>query len=148
MLLTPVQIKPKLFESRQNSCFTQGGCASCLHACLLLQSYQYPNLSEVADCVSGQLCRDKECPFSGITKSGRVWRKVPENDARSGGLRMTGNNCCCLTEFLVKVNLAEKGHRCLSSNFFPTFKWSFAGHSLGYQMLKGTEALSHPPTTQ
>ena len=26
----------------------------------------------------------KECPFSGVTKSGRVWRKVPESEARSG----------------------------------------------------------------
>ena len=26
---------------------------------------------------------DKECPFSGVTKSGRVWRKLPESDARS-----------------------------------------------------------------
>ena len=24
-----------------------------------------------------------ECPFSGVTNSGRVWRKVPESDARS-----------------------------------------------------------------
>ena len=24
-----------------------------------------------------------ECPFSGVTSSGRVWRKVPESDARS-----------------------------------------------------------------
>ena len=24
-----------------------------------------------------------ECPFSGVTKSVRVWRKVPESDARS-----------------------------------------------------------------
>ena len=31
----------------------------------------------------GQLRGDKECPFSGVTKSGRVWRKVPESDARS-----------------------------------------------------------------
>ena len=50
---------------------------------LLLQSYQYPNLSEDADRVSGQQRGDKECPFSGVTKSGRVWRKVPESDARS-----------------------------------------------------------------
>ena len=28
---------------------------------------------------------DKECPFSGVTKSGRVWRKMPESDARSVG---------------------------------------------------------------
>ena len=38
------------------------------------QSYQYPNLSEGTDHVGGQLHGDKECPFSGVTKSGRVWR--------------------------------------------------------------------------
>ena len=31
------------------------------------------------------LCVGKECPFSGVTKSGRVWRKVPESDSRSVG---------------------------------------------------------------
>ena len=35
------------------------------------------------DHVAGQLRGDKECPFSGLTKSGRVWRKVPESDDRS-----------------------------------------------------------------
>ena len=97
MLLTPAQIKPKLFESSGNSFFsffffflsffTRGGCVSCLRACLgarlLLQSYQYLNLSEGADRVAGQLRGDKECPFCGVTKSGRVWRRVPESDARS-----------------------------------------------------------------
>ena len=43
---------------------------------------QYPNLSEGADRVGGQLRGNKECPFSGVIKSGRVWRKVPESDAR------------------------------------------------------------------
>ena len=52
---------------------------------MLLQSYQYPNLSEGADRVGGQLRGDKECPFSGVNKSGRVWRKVPESGARSVG---------------------------------------------------------------
>ena len=46
-------------------------------------SQKYPNLSEGTDRVGGQLRGDKECPFSGVTKSGRVWRKVPESDARS-----------------------------------------------------------------
>ena len=67
--------------------FTRGGCVSCLRGCLgarlLPQSYQYPNLSEGADRVSGQMGGDKEGPFSGVTKSGRVWRKMPESDARS-----------------------------------------------------------------
>ena len=40
-------------------------------------------LSEGADRVGGQLRGDKECPFTGVTKSGRFWRKVPESDARS-----------------------------------------------------------------
>ena len=35
--------------------------------------------SEGADRVGGQLRRNKECPFSGVTKSGSVWRKVPES---------------------------------------------------------------------
>ena len=67
--------------------FTRGGCASRLRACLgarlLPRSYQYRNLSEGADRIGGQLRGDKECPFSGVTKSGRVWRKVPESHARS-----------------------------------------------------------------
>ena len=55
----------------------------CLGARLLPQSYQYGNLLEAADRVAGQLRGDKECPFSDVTKSGRVWRKVPESGARS-----------------------------------------------------------------
>ena len=43
----------------------------------------------VADRVAGQLRGDKECPFSGVTKSGRVWRKVPESGARSVGSSMS-----------------------------------------------------------
>ena len=77
----------------RSSFFYPGGCASCLRACLgarlLRQSYQYPNLSEGADRVGGRLRRDKECPFSGVTKSGRVWTKVPESGARSVGRSMT-----------------------------------------------------------
>ena len=99
MLLTPVQIKPKSFEWRRNLFFlTQGGCISCLCACLgarlLPQSYQYPNLSEDADRVGGQLRGDKECPFSGVTKSGSVWRKVPESDAWS--VTLCDSVCVCV----------------------------------------------------
>ena len=70
--------------------FTRVGCALCLRACLFPQSYQYPNLSQGADRVGGQLRGDKECPFSGVTKSGRVWRRVPESDARSVDLALCG----------------------------------------------------------
>ena len=67
--------------------FNRCGCVSYLGACLgarlLPQFHQYSNLSEGADRVGGQKRGDKECPFSGVTKSGRVLRKVPESDARS-----------------------------------------------------------------
>ena len=56
------------------------------------QSYQYPNLSEGADRIGGQLRGDKEYPFSGVPKSGRVWRKVPESDARNV-IRTYPQNC-------------------------------------------------------
>ena len=54
-----------------------------LRACLGARLLPLTNLSEGADRVGGQLHGDKECPFSGVTKSGRVWRKVPESDAGS-----------------------------------------------------------------
>ena len=40
-------------------------------------------ISEGADRVGGQLRADKEGTFSGVNKSGRIWRKMPESDARS-----------------------------------------------------------------
>ena len=79
-MFTPAEIKPQSFESRRNSFFPPGVDASHVYvrawALLMLQS-------EGADRVAGQLRGDKECPFSGVTKSGRVWRKVPESGARS-----------------------------------------------------------------
>ena len=39
-------------------------------------SYQYPNLSGGADRVAKQLRGDKECSFSGVTKS--VWQSLEE----------------------------------------------------------------------
>ena len=40
---------------------------------------QYPNLSEGADRVGGQLRGGKECPFRDVTNSGRIWRKMPKS---------------------------------------------------------------------
>ena len=39
---------------------------------------QVPDLSEGAESVDGHLRGDKKRPFSGVTNSGRVWKKVPE----------------------------------------------------------------------
>ena len=125
-MLTPAQIKPKSFESRRNSFFTRDGCVSCLRACLgarlLPQSYQYPNLSQGADRVGGQLCGDKECPFSDVNKSGRVWRKVPESGARSVYMRLT---------YLMLAWRTLQPLRTGPHTFFTSFK-----SSLEFQLLK------------
>ena len=46
------------------------------------QSCSYPNLSDDADSVGGQLHGHKERPYSDVTNSGRVWRTVPESNAQ------------------------------------------------------------------
>ena len=63
----------------------------CFHSLISTQTFQGP------DCVTGQLGGDKECPFSGITKSVRVWRRVPESDARSVGKSL------CVGDFALRV---------------------------------------------
>ena len=50
---------------------------------LCLQSARRAHSTHSTDSVGGQLRGDKECPFSGVTKPGRIWRKVPESDVRS-----------------------------------------------------------------
>ena len=57
-----------------------------LGRCVSFQFSQYPSLSEGADGVGGKTSNgftDKECPLSDVTNSGRVWWKVPENEAWS-----------------------------------------------------------------
>ena len=43
---------------------------------LLPQPFQYPNLSEGADSVGGQLRGGEKCAFSGVINFGRAWRNV------------------------------------------------------------------------
>ena len=68
---------------------------------------------EGADHIAGQLRRDKEYPFSDVTKSGRVWRKVPESNAQSvtstlSFLRHIPEYTACrisIAEYLKKIEL-------------------------------------------
>ena len=91
MLLTPAQIKPKSFKSRRNL-FLPGVDAShvylrawalgSFHSRISTQTFRRALTASVDSCAE-----IKNAPFSGVTKSGRVWRKVPETDhARSVGL--------------------------------------------------------------
>ena len=75
-------IEPRSFRLPAYNALPLGQTGSHLDARLLPQSYQYPNLPEGNDSVGGQLSGNKECPFSGVSKSGRVWREAPESDAR------------------------------------------------------------------
>ena len=69
-------------------------------------------------------CAEIECPFSDVTNSGRVWRKVPENDARSMvstrtfRRELTGSvDSCAEMVSLQWRNLAEFGGRCRKAMF-------------------------------
>ena len=80
--------KTKSFESKWNFFCLPGVDAShvyvrawalwgCFHSLISTQTFRRALTASVDSCA------EIECLFSGITKSGRVWRKVPENDARS-----------------------------------------------------------------
>ena len=56
--------------------------------------------------VDTEMRGDKECPFSDVTKSGRVWRKVPERDTRSGG--GGGGRCADDDDFLFTIIYHKK----------------------------------------
>ena len=71
---------------------------------------QYPTLSEGADSVDGQLRGDKEYPFSGVTMSSRVWRKVPESDARI--VRYTVSTRM-ISVCMIKMGCGKKPFECL-----------------------------------
>ena len=69
-------------------CFLPGVDASHVYVRALALGCFYSHIStrtfQRALTASLDSCAEiKECPFSGVTKSGRVWSKVPESDARS-----------------------------------------------------------------
>ena len=69
MLLTPAQIKPKLFESRWNFFFIPRVDVSHIYVSAWSYKYKYPNLFKGSDHVSEQQNGDKAYPFSDITNS-------------------------------------------------------------------------------
>ena len=78
--IVSIEMELLFYPGWHSHVYTRACALGCFHSFI---RHQYPNLSEGADRVGGQLRGDKECPFSGVTKSGRVWRKVPESNARS-----------------------------------------------------------------
>ena len=93
MLFTLAQIKPKSFESRRtlfilpgvdaSHVYVRGRALGCFHSLISTKTFRRALTASVDSCA------EKECPFSGVTKSGRVWRKVPESGARSVWTPMT-----------------------------------------------------------
>ena len=90
MLLTPAQIKPKLFQSRQNCCcflpgvdaphvYVRAWAQGCFYSLISTRTFRW-----APDRVGGQLRGDKECPFIGVTRSGRVERRT--RDGKVAGL--------------------------------------------------------------
>ena len=104
MLLTPAQIKWKSFESRRNSSFFLPGVDAshvyvhawmlgCFHSLISSQTFRRALTALVDICAEIK----RECPFSGVTKSGRVWRKVLESGARSVVGPLTHQRQFCLS---------------------------------------------------
>ena len=51
----------------------------CFHSHISTQTFRRALTASLDSCAEIKI----ECPFSGVTKSGRVWKKLPESDARS-----------------------------------------------------------------
>ena len=95
MLLTSAQIKPKSFESRRTFflSFLPGVdvshvymCAralGCFYSLISTQTFRRALTASVDSCT-------KIKSASGVTKPGRVWRKVPESDAGSVNTPLVG----------------------------------------------------------
>ena len=94
--------KPKSFESRRNSfnlprldVFHVYVCAwalGCFHSLTSTQTFWRVLTVSADSCAEIKI----ECPFSGTTKSGRVWRKVQESDARSVTRTLTDKHAVIL----------------------------------------------------
>ena len=52
-----------------------------VYRCVAFAVLLSPKILENAESVGGQMRRDKDYPFSGVTSSGKIWRKVPESEA-------------------------------------------------------------------
>ena len=57
----------------------------CFHSLISTQTFRRALTGSADSCAEIKI----ECPFSGVTKSGRVWRKVSESDARCVQVRPT-----------------------------------------------------------
>ena len=83
----PAQIKPKIVWTKMQLIFYLGWMCFIVTHILWHSVAASPNLLEGVDSFSGQMHGGgKECPFSGITNGGRVWRK---------GARKWGLECVC-----------------------------------------------------
>ena len=74
MLLMRSQIKPKLFESRHNS------FSYLVWTCLMFMCKPWRYVAFTVLSSPTVLVEIKECPFSGVTSSGTVGRKVSESE--------------------------------------------------------------------
>jgi len=68
----PAELKPKSFESRRNS-YVLLCSRAYFNAILLPQSDQYPNLSEGANSVGGQLRVEKKVP---LQRYNELWKTL------------------------------------------------------------------------
>ena len=93
----------------------------CFHSLIYVISTQTFGL--FTDNVGGQLCGDKDCSFSGMSISGRVWRKVPESKVGVGALVWNQT----LEKMWRSANVLLLHHKKI-----PEFETIFCGHILHF----------------
>ena len=93
----------------------------CFYSHISTQTFRRALTASVDSCAE-----IKQCPFSGVTKSGRVWRKVPESDARSVGVTIitfkTLANCFVLRLATGDADADAGAGNSLRSNSFPCLR--------------------------
>ena len=98
----------------------------CIHSHISTQTFRRALTASLDSCAEIKI----ECPFSGVTKSGRVWRKVPESDARSVQLALSFSTVSEIhashrlsTE---AVNIQQRTrHEALNTNFTQTKDYKY-----------------------
>ena len=83
----PSQIKARSFEPRQNLFYPYATC-KCVLGCYVASSLI--STQTFWGSLTASVDRDKKFPFSAVTISDIVWRKVPESEAWGVPVRLTG----------------------------------------------------------
>ena len=103
----------------------------CFHSLTSTQNFRRVLTALVDSCVE-----IKECPFSGVTNSGRVWRKVPESDAQSVWWVLVVCVCVCKHQSEIR---SEHMESMLLQVYFASSNWLGGQGEVEEEVLGGVQ---------